>query len=217
MIDLRQTSIKAKLTLLTMFTSGVALLISITLLGFNDVRAFRNSMVRDLQTLANVIGASATSALDFDDEAAAAKTLAPLEHKATILAAAIYTKDDKVLASYWRGEQPATSPPPARGADGYRSTNGQLLVFQPIQRGADRLGTIFFLADMSHLHALALRYATVGAVILAGALLVAFLLSSRLQRLISKWQCRLIAQRNMLCPTHLLSLRGITRNVLPAM
>ena len=186
MIDLRQTSIKAKLTLLTMFTSGVALLISITLLGFNDVRAFRNSMVRDLQTLANVIGASATSALDFDDEAAAAKTLAPLEHKATILAAAIYTKDDKVLATYLRREQPATSHPPARGADGYRSANGQLLVFQPIQRGADRLGTIFFLADMSHLHALALRYATVGAVILAGALLVAFLLSSRLQRLISK-------------------------------
>ena len=186
MFDLRQTSIKAKLTLLTMLTSGVALLISVTLLGFNDVRAFRNSMVLDLQTLADVIGASATSALDFDDEAAATKTLAPLEHKPSILAAVIYTKDDKILASYFRHDQPATSPPPARGADGYRSANGQLLVFQPIQRGSDRLGTIFFRADMSHLRALIIRYATVGTVILAGALLVAFVLSSRLQRLISK-------------------------------
>lgn len=38
MFDLRQTSIKAKLTLLTMLTSGVALLISVTLFGFNEDR-----------------------------------------------------------------------------------------------------------------------------------------------------------------------------------
>src|SRR3954453_19680973 len=84
-LDFRQTSIKTKLTRLTMFSSGVALLISVTLLGFNDVRAFRTSMERDLKSLADVIGASAISALDFDDEAAATKALAPLEHKPSIL------------------------------------------------------------------------------------------------------------------------------------
>ena len=186
MFDFRQTSIKAKLTLLTMLTSGVALLMSVLLFGFNDVRTFRTSMVRDLQTLADVIGASAISALDFDDEAAATKTLAPLEHKPSILAAAIYTKDDKVLASYFRPGQPAGQHPPAHETDGYRYANGQLLVFQPIQRGADRLGTIFFQVDMSQLHALIMRYVTVGIVILVGALLVAFILSSRLQQVISK-------------------------------
>ena len=89
MINFRTTSLKAKLTLLTMLTSGVALLISVTLFGFNDVRAFRASMERDLQSLAAVIGASAISSLDFDDEVAATKTLAPLEHKPGILAAAM--------------------------------------------------------------------------------------------------------------------------------
>jgi signal transduction histidine kinase/CheY-like chemotaxis protein len=186
MFDFRKTSIKAKLTLLTMLTSGAALLVSVILLGFNDVRTFRTSTVRDLQTLADVIGASATSALDFDDEKAAAKTLAPLEHKPSILAAAIFTKDDKILASYSRQGQPAAGRPPAREADGYRYANGQLLVFQPIQRGADRLGTIFFQVDLSELHALIMGYVTVGIVILVGALLVAFILSSRLQQVISK-------------------------------
>ena len=95
MFDFRQHSIKAKLTLLTMLTSGVALLISATLFGFNDVRQFRNSMVRDLQTLADVIGASATSALEFDDEAAATKTLAPLENKPSVLTAAIFQRMTK--------------------------------------------------------------------------------------------------------------------------
>ena len=39
---------------------------------------------------------------------------------------------------------------------------------------------------MSQLHELIMRYATVGAIILAGALLVAFVLSSRLQQMISR-------------------------------
>jgi signal transduction histidine kinase/DNA-binding response OmpR family regulator len=186
MFDFRQTSIKAKLTLLTMFTSGVALLLAITLLGWNDVRALRTSMQRDLQSLASVMGANTLSALEFDDGAAATNTLASLEHKPSILAAAVFTQDDKVLASYFRRGQSGVIRLPARGADGYRYAGGQLLVFQPIHRGADRLGTIFFQVDMSQLRALMLRYARVGAVILVGALLVAFALSRRLQGAISK-------------------------------
>ena len=186
MFDFRKTSIKAKLTLLTMLTSGVALLVSVLLLGFNDVRTFRTSTVRDLQTLADVIGASATSALEFDFEEAASKTLASLEHKPSILAAAILRTNDTVLASYLRPGQPADQHPPAREADGYRYANGQLLVFQPVLRGGDRLGTIFFQVDLSELHALIMRYVTVGVVILSGALLLAFMLSSRLQQVISQ-------------------------------
>jgi hypothetical protein len=41
MFDFRKTTIKTKLMLLTMLTSCVALLISVTLFGFNDVRQFR--------------------------------------------------------------------------------------------------------------------------------------------------------------------------------
>ena len=187
MFDFRQHSIKAKLTLLTMLTSGVALFLSVTLIGIYDVRAFRNSMVRDMQTLADVIGASATSALEFDDETSATKTLAPLENKPSVLSAAIFaTKDDKILATYTRADQPTANHPPVRGADGYRYVNGELQVFRPIQRGAERLGTIYFQVDMSDLHVLIARYFIVGIIILVGALLVAFLLSRRLQRLISQ-------------------------------
>src|ERR1051325_1509590 len=184
MFNFRTTSLKAKLTLLTMLTSGVALLMSVTLCGFNDVNAFRRSMERDMQSLADVIGASGISSLDFDDETAANKTLAPLEHKAGIVAAGIYTKDDHVLGSYFRQGQSTVKTLPPRGADGYRYVNGHLLVFKPIQRGPNRLGTIFFEVDTSELDALVMSYVKVGVAILAGALLVAFILSSRLQRVI---------------------------------
>jgi signal transduction histidine kinase/CheY-like chemotaxis protein len=169
-----------------MLTSGVALLVSVTLFGLSDAKRFRSGMERDLQTLADVVGASAASALDFDDEAAAAKTLAALEHKPVILRAAIYNKDNKVLASYARPGEPAAGGPPVRGRDGSRFVHGQLEVFRPIQRGADRLGTIFFLVDLSELRELIVNCVVSGIIILAGALLVAFIFSSRLQRSVSK-------------------------------
>ena len=186
MFNLRSTSLKAKLTLLTMFTSGVALLMSVVLFGINDVRGFRRGTERDLQSLADVIGASAISSLDFDDEEAATKALAPLEHKPSILVAAIYTKDDKVLGKYSRDADSKIQSPPPRSADGFRYENGDLLIFKPIQRGTSRLGTIFVEADMAELHALVMSYVKIGAAILLGAMLVAFVLSSRLQRMISK-------------------------------
>jgi signal transduction histidine kinase/CheY-like chemotaxis protein len=186
MLNLRSTSLKAKLTLLTMFTSGVALLISVVLFGVNDVRGFRRGLERDLQSLADVIGASAISSLDFDDEVAATKALAPLEHKPSILAAAIYTKDDAVLGKYFRDAISKNQSPPPRGADGFRYENGRLLIFKPIERGGSRLGTIFVEADMSELHALIMSYVEIGAAILLGAMLVAFVLSSQLQRVISR-------------------------------
>jgi signal transduction histidine kinase/CheY-like chemotaxis protein len=186
MFNLRTTSLKAKLTLMTLFTSGVALLISVALFGINDVRAFRRSMERDLQSLADVIGASSISSLDFDDEAAATKALAPLEHKPSILTAAIYTKDETILGKYIRHGESTVKALPARSTDGFRYENGRLLVFKPIQRGPTRLGTIFVEADMSELHALVMSYLKIGTAILLGAMLVAFVLSTRLQRLISK-------------------------------
>ena len=85
-----------------------------------------------------------------------------------------------------RAGQPAPDHSAVRAPDGYRYTNGQLQVFRPIQRGPERLGTINFQVDLSDLHALILRYVTFGIIILVGALLVAFILSSRLQRVISK-------------------------------
>ena len=186
MFDFRQRSIKAKLTLLTMLSSGVALLTSVVLFGVNDLRAFRQSMTRDLQTLADVIGANAISALEFDDETAAAKTLQTLENKPNVMAAAIFKKDDKILATYHRAGQPVASDLITRQKDGYRYVDGRLELYQPIQRGDERLGTIYFQVDLADLRALIARYLTVGAIILAGALLVALILSSQLQRVISK-------------------------------
>ena len=185
-MSLRHLTLKAKLVALLMLTSAVALLVSSLLFGWNDVRGFRSGMVRDLQTLAAVIGANASSALVFDDETAATNTLSSLAHWPTILRACIYKRDGRVLASYSRRDQPGAASFPAVGPDGHTFGAGRLTVFQPILREADRLGTIYMEFDMAALSTLILSYAGIGFVILVGAMLVAFAFASRLQRVVSK-------------------------------
>ena len=61
----RQTTIKRKLIALIMLTSSVALLVAFALMIVSDYVSFRSGMVRDLRTLADVMGTSGSSALDF--------------------------------------------------------------------------------------------------------------------------------------------------------
>jgi signal transduction histidine kinase/CheY-like chemotaxis protein len=188
----RQTTIKRKLIALIMLTSSVALLVAFALMIVSDYVSFRSGMVRDLRTLADVMGTSGSSALDFDDEEFATKTLAGLTATPNITTAAIYTKEGKVLASYLRDKQ--SEPPPDRpGPDGYAFKNayftffrpGYLNLFHPIRRGGERIGSIYLQYSLQEMNTRLTRYAGLAGAIVLGAALIAFLFSSRLQRIIS--------------------------------
>ena len=209
----RSGTIKTKLVTFVMLTSGLALLISVTLIGINDAILFRKTMVRDLQTLAAIIGGSVSSAIEFDDEVAAVKLLPALEHYTHILTAAIYTKDGKVFAGYVRRDQPKTVDWPKPGPDGHEFQGGELLLFQPIiARGTDRVGTIYLRLDTAELRALLWRYFFIGTVILAGALLVTFVISSKLQKVISEPILELASTAREVSEKKNYSIRATRRN-----
>jgi signal transduction histidine kinase/CheY-like chemotaxis protein len=180
----RQTTIKRKLIALIMLTSSVALLVAFAFMIGSDYLTFRSGMVRDLRTLAAVVGTNGSSALDFDDEEFAAKTLAALAATPNITTAAIYTKDGRVLAKYLRDEQ-SELPPEQPGPEKYVFKNGYLMLFRPILRGEERIGSIYLQSTLHEMNARLARYAEIGGAIVLGASLIAFLFSSRLQRVIS--------------------------------
>lgn len=180
----RQTTIKRKLIALIMLTSSVALLVAFAFMIGSDYLTFRSGMVRDLRTLAAVVGTNGSSALDFDDEEFAAKTLAALAATPNITTAAIYTKDGRVLAKYLRDKQ-SELPPEQPGAEKYVFKNGYLMLFRPILRGEERIGSIYLQSTLDEMNARLARYAGIGGAIVLGASLIAFLFSSRLQRVIS--------------------------------
>ena len=180
----RQTTIKRKLIALIMLTSSIALLVAFAFMIGSDYLTFRSGMVRDLRTLAAVVGTNGSSALDFDDEEFAAKTLAALAATPNITTAAIYTKDGRVLAKYLRDKQ-SELPPEQPGPDKYVFKNGYLLLFRPILRGEEQIGTIYLQSTLHEMNRRLARYAGIGGAIVLGASLIAFLFSSRLQRVIS--------------------------------
>src|SRR5438105_9073355 len=141
-------------------------------------------MVRDLRTLATVVGTNGSSALDFDDEEFATKTLAALAATPNITTAAIYTKDGRVLAQYLRDNQ-SESPPPQPGPERYLFKHGYLTLFPPILRGEERIGSIYLQSTLHERNVRLIRYGLIGGAIVLGASLIAFLFSSRLQRIIS--------------------------------
>src|SRR5437868_10258602 len=100
MIRFRDISIKRKLTLIIMTASTVALLLAFCGFIACELFTYRQALSHDLSTLAEIIGNRSSAALIFEEKSDAEETLNALSAKRHITAAALYTKDGKLLARY---------------------------------------------------------------------------------------------------------------------
>ncbi|MBI3890964.1 MAG: response regulator [Candidatus Wallbacteria bacterium] len=182
---LLDVSIQRKLLFITMLTSSVALLMACGIFLSYDILAFRVTMVRKLITLARTSGTNCTAALTFNDPKAAAETLGALAAEEHVKAAAIYDVAARPFARYRRAGAPANPFPPKPPPDGHRFTSDELVLSQPIVLDAQRVGTIFILADLEEADNRLRGFIGIVGVVLAVSSLMAFLLSSKLQQLIS--------------------------------
>ena len=183
-VSLRTLSIKRKLMLITMSTSTVALLLaSVGFVAF-DLVAFRNQMSDDLMTQAEIVGANSMAALAFSDGPAAREILSALKARESIVAAALYAPDGALLADYRRvGSTRAV--PTRPDASGSRFQDNYLRVSHPIEMHGQVLGTVYVESDMQEWDDRLKRYTGIVFVLILGSAIVALLLSSRLQRMIS--------------------------------
>jgi signal transduction histidine kinase len=180
----RDTSIQRKLTRLTMLTSGVTLLLAGATYVAYDLVTFRRAMARDLTTMAQIIGATSTAALVFDDQKSATQLLSSLQHKRNILSASLYKKDGTRFAEYQRGDSVAGRANGEGGLFGWGK--GSIEVKAPIVLDREGIGTIAIRSDLRDFYARLERYTTIGAFVMLVSLVVGFLLSARLQRAISE-------------------------------
>jgi signal transduction histidine kinase/DNA-binding NarL/FixJ family response regulator len=180
-------SIKRKLTLITMLTSSAALVLSALSFLIYDLVSFRHLLIQDLMTQAEIIGYNSAGAMEFKDVPAATATLSALTAKEDVVAAGLYGRDNKMFAHYSRNNNVIPSLLPAHSQDkGYRFENGYLLVFHDVTLNGERLGTLFLQSDMRQWSLRAKRYAGILGIFVLISGLFAFLVSSRLQRLISR-------------------------------
>jgi two-component system sensor histidine kinase/response regulator len=181
----RRASIQQKQTLIIMVISGLALLLACAAFVTYDRITFRRAMVSNLSTLADVMGKNCVAALDFDDTKAAGETLNALKAEPQIRAASLYKKQGARFASYSRtgptNQLPLTAP-----NENHQFAKDYLMVAQAIRWNGELKGTIYLESDLRALNSRVRSYGGIVALVLAASLFLAFLLSRRLQRLISE-------------------------------
>jgi PAS domain S-box-containing protein len=182
---LQKTSIKGKQTLIVMLTSGVALLLACIAFSSYEVMTFRAAMVDNLSTLAEIIGNNSSAALDFSDPKTAKETLAALHAEPNIVAACIYTAKGGVFAVYDRPSDGSVFIPPAPQTNDTHFSKDSLDLFRPIVRDGETLGTVYVVSDLNALYSRLDKYILIAVGVFFASGLVAFLLSSQLQQLIS--------------------------------
>jgi signal transduction histidine kinase/ActR/RegA family two-component response regulator len=183
--SLRNLSINRKLTLIIMAASTVALLlVSAGFVAFERV-TFRQSMIRDLATLGEIIGRQSTAALTFDDQAAAQEILGALTARRHIVAAGLY-KGKHLFARYPEGRKAAALVPARAGAPGVSFENDRLVLFHPFRMVGEPFGMVFLQSDLGELDERMGRYASMIVLFVLASWLMTYLVSTWLQRIISR-------------------------------
>ncbi|MFN7139285.1 MAG: ATP-binding protein, partial [Limisphaerales bacterium] len=183
-MNLRDTPIQRKLTIIIMLTTSMVLAVTCVAFVTYEVYSFRRTLVDEMTTVATVVAANSTAAVAFNDEEAATEILSAFRSENNIIAAALYDAEGTRLAYY-----PANGPPPEFPVlsqfVGHRFEADSLLVVQPIERAGTRMGTLFLRSDLRQIYDRLRLYALIVVFVFVGSFVMAFLISRWLQRSIS--------------------------------
>ncbi|MBI2927325.1 MAG: PAS domain S-box protein [Verrucomicrobia bacterium] len=182
---LRDHSLKRKLTLITLLSSGAALVLACVSFLTAEMIVLRGIMRSDLTQLANVTGRNAQAALRFDDAKDAADTLAALAGNNQIVAACLYDKRGQPFAQFVSPNRPGPFTPPAVQRADARFSWQSLTVFQSIEQDGEVIGTIYLEQNLWKIYFRVKVYSRVALGVLLVSSLLALLLSTRLQRVIT--------------------------------
>jgi two-component system sensor histidine kinase/response regulator len=179
-------SIRHKLTALFLAISGFTALAVSCPLAIYDLVTFRHAVAQNLAVLGDVLAGNSTAALTFRDAESARDVLRALRAEPDVIAACIYTADGKPFAKYAREENDFSFIPPAAEAEATQFRNRHLIQFRKIVLAGETVGTLYIESDLERLHSRLRGYAFAFVSTLLVTLSLAFVLSSRFQKPISR-------------------------------
>ncbi|RAV98233.1 ATP-binding protein [Pseudochryseolinea flava] len=182
---LRNTPIKQKLMIVILLVSGAVSLLTSAAYFTYEVITFRQTTIRQLTLLGQIIAANSTAALAFDSREDATETLLALRADPNIVAAALYDVQGNLFASYPTNLPDSTFHPEEK-RKGYYFENKFLFGFEHVVQGKKTLGTLYMKADMRVLNERIILYVSIGLLVIMTSLLLAFLLTRKIQTQISQ-------------------------------
>ena len=200
----RHYSIKRKLMVFFLLLSSVGILVTSTAFLLNEFYRYNQSAHEEIKAQASILAKNTSAALTFSDHAAANEILSGLKANPRIVAVALFTADNNLFANYvasgasssrLRSEfkslvQPSADPKALFAALQDASAISQFLemrplVSEPITLDNQQVGTVVIQTDLQYLYR-ELQFLTVLMLCVAlTTLLIAWLLASRFQQIIS--------------------------------
>ncbi|CAM2069609.1 Histidine kinase [Sulfidibacter corallicola] len=185
-IPFAKLTIKAKLILLVVTINMVVLGLACSSFLVIELMTFRSKLVQDLSILAEITAANSQAAVYFRDDEAAKETLGSLRANRSVVLGRIYTPDGRVFADYRRPDGPSFEPPAVpRDHEGISLGSGLIHIFQPIVLDGQHIGTCYICTDLRELHQSLRNFGLAAALVALVSMLLASLLASRFQMLIS--------------------------------
>ena len=176
-------SLGRKLSGVVLLTTMVALIVALGAMVAYDLHAYHQGWVNNVSAQAELLGQTSAPALEFDDARVAEENLALLRFQPKLRAAAIYGAHGGLFASYvangTRGDFPVLP-----GAEGVSVKHGGLVAFKRIVGHGQVLGVVYLRADYELYDRLP-SYAGIAFSVAVAAMLVAWLMSLWLQRIVT--------------------------------
>jgi signal transduction histidine kinase/ActR/RegA family two-component response regulator len=182
----RNLSIKHKLTFIFLLTSAVAVLVTNLSLLLYEKNTAQQRQINNLMVQAQIIGSNSTAALIFNDRRAAEEILSALKAAPEITHAAIYTSNNSIFAGYRRPDVKTALSPDLSPEENLHFGSDHVDFFHNITLNGKKIGTLYIRAELKAFYSYMTAYALRSFLIMCAALLLSLLLSSKLQRTITK-------------------------------
>jgi PAS domain S-box-containing protein len=180
----RELTLRQRLTLMTMITSGIGLMFVCAGFFYYDLGEFRTRKARDIASTTDLLSANANAALAFDDSRAGEQTLEAMRAYPGIRTAILYQADGRRFAWYLRRDLAGNYQPPERLSNGLVWARDFLSFTETVYLDGKPVGMLYLEADLSDLQEREAHFVWTWAGMSLVCLLIVYLLSAGLSRTI---------------------------------
>ena len=182
-------SMRNKLVFLIMLSSAICLLVSFSVLFASSIHRGQKESLQQLSGISDIVAENAQAALVFGDRTEARRLLEALHEHREIESAWMLNAGGELLAAWDRNGANKPAPPDYRveikqSRLDFWSRSAEL--YRPVLRGKERIGYILLQADLTERWNDHLTDFETGLAVSVLSLFVIYLLSIRLQRMISQ-------------------------------
>ena len=182
----RDRTLKNKLSLVTLATTGCALILALLAILAAETVGSWYELVNQHSITARSVARNVRSAVVFDDEDYAQESLEVLALQPSLRAAVLYREDGSVLASFPAGDAAPQDLPPMPTEEGHRLDDGTLIISAPIVFEGKAIGSLSMRVGLESFVTRLGWFGVIALVLSLLSVLIVYPLWSSLQHVISE-------------------------------